>query len=190
MYTENDIDRLRGAVAYDRTGERIGNVGEVYLDDQTGEPMWVTVHTGFFGMNTSFVPLADSTFEDDDRLVVAHDKQVVKDAPNIAEDGHLDRAQEDELYHYYGVVGSDVGPDVLRTRRWQDQDRLDLGQPHSNRGYAGDTGDLSREPLAGDRAYEGDPAYDGPLMDRDRDGRGPVEEVLDGPDDPTYPRRS
>ena len=83
MFNETDIDRLRGATAYDRNGEKIGNVGEVYLDDQTGQPMWITVNTGFFGMNTSFVPLEGSTFEADDRLVVAHDKDVVKDAPNL-----------------------------------------------------------------------------------------------------------
>lgn len=98
MYNEMDIDRIRGAVAYDQSGDRIGNVGEVYLDDQTGQPMWVTVNTGFFGLRTSFVPLEGSRFEGDDRLVLAHDKDRIKDAPNVDEDGHLDRAQEDELY--------------------------------------------------------------------------------------------
>ena len=49
----------------------------------------------------------------------------------------------------------------------------------------------------GDAAYDRDVTYDrdrayddGPLLDSDRDGRGPIEEVLDGPDDPANPRRS
>ena len=166
MYNEMDIDRIRGAVAYDQSGDRIGNVGEVYLDDQTGQPMWVTVNTGFFGLRTSFVPLEGSRFEGDDRLVLAHDKDRIKDAPNVDEDGHLDRAQEDELYSYYGSASD---------RR----------------------GDVGLDPHGGDAAYDCDVTYDrdrayddGPLLDSDRDGRGPIEEVLDGPDDPTNPRRN
>lgn len=215
MYNEMDIDRIRGAVAYDRNGDRIGSVGEVYLDDQTGQPMWVTVNTGFFGLRTSFAPLEGSRFEEDDRLVLAHDKAQVKDAPNIDEDGHLDRAQEDELYRYYGVgSGGDLDQDALRTRRWEDEGRRDDGplldrdrdgrgpveevldgpdgspsdrrgdvglDPHGDRGYAGDTGG----DVGHDRARD-----DGPLLDRDRDGRGPIEEVLDGPDDPAHPQRN
>lgn len=160
MYNEMDIDRIRGAVAYDQSGDRIGNVGEVYLDDQTGQPMWVTVNTGFFGLRTSFVPLEGSRFEDDDRLVLAHDKDRIKDAPNVDEDGHLDRAQEDELYSYYGVgSAAALGADQLRTRRWEDESVL------------GDRG------VADDRS----------VFDRDGDGRGPVGEVLDGPGRPGQP---
>lgn len=153
MFHESDIDRLRSATAHDPNGERIGGIGEVYLDDQTGKPMWVTVHTGFFGLRTSFVPLAGARFSDDDHLVVAHHKDVVKDAPNISEDGHLDRSQEDELYRYYGVSADEVASDAMRTRRWSDE-----------------------------REHARDGRDDGPLFDRDNDGRGPVAEVLDGPD--------
>ena len=30
-------------------GDSIGKVGEVYFDNETGEPNWVTVKTGWFG---------------------------------------------------------------------------------------------------------------------------------------------
>lgn len=220
MYNEMDIDRIRGAVAYDQSGDRIGNVGEVYLDDQTGQPMWVTVNTGFFGLRTSFVPLEGSRFEDDGRLVLAHDKDRIKGAPNLDEDGHLDRAQEDELYSYYGVgAGGELAADQMRTRRWDDDrvvgdhrddgplldsdrdgrgpidevlDGPDAAQGRG-RGYAGDTAYDGQDPTLADResAYDADRAYgDGPLLDSDRDGRGPIEEVIDGPDDPANPRRS
>lgn len=49
MYDEADFDRIRGAVAFDRSGHRIGDVVEVFLDDATGVPLWVSVHTGLFG---------------------------------------------------------------------------------------------------------------------------------------------
>ena len=58
-------------------------------------------------------------------------------------------------------------------------------------------GDVGLDPHGGDAAYDRDVTYDrdrayddGPLLDSDRDGRGPIEEVLDGPDDPTNPRRN
>ena len=39
------------------SGDKIGSIGQIYVDESTGEPSWVTVRTGFFGMSESFVPL-------------------------------------------------------------------------------------------------------------------------------------
>jgi uncharacterized protein (TIGR02271 family) len=110
MIGTNEIDRVQGATAYDNSGEKIGKVDQVYLDDQSGEPTWVTVNTGLFGTSTTFVPLEGATFDGDD-LRVGYDKDRVKDAPRIDVDQHLERDQEDELYRYYGLsyAGSGVG---------------------------------------------------------------------------------
>jgi uncharacterized protein YrrD len=35
-------------VAVDAEGNRIGKITKVYLDDQTGQPLWVLVETGLF----------------------------------------------------------------------------------------------------------------------------------------------
>ncbi|MDO5053316.1 MAG: PRC-barrel domain-containing protein, partial [Pseudoclavibacter sp.] len=43
------LTRLFTATVVGSDGERIGKVGQVYLDDQTQEPNWVTVKTGLFG---------------------------------------------------------------------------------------------------------------------------------------------
>ncbi|PNI07316.1 photosystem reaction center subunit H [Arthrobacter sp. AFG7.2] len=86
-------------------GSKIGSVGQIYVDDQTGEPTWVTVKTGLFGTHESFAPL-DSATQDGDDIVVAHTKDKVKDAPRVAPDGHLEPEEEDRLYTYYGVGGS------------------------------------------------------------------------------------
>ena len=51
-----DVDALYRATVFDRDGDKIGGVGEVYLDDTTGEPAWVTVNTGLFGLKETFVP--------------------------------------------------------------------------------------------------------------------------------------
>ncbi|MFD6435445.1 PRC and DUF2382 domain-containing protein [Streptomyces venezuelae] len=96
-------DGLTGLTAYDRTGEKIGSVEQVYLDDRSGRPEWVTVKTGLFGMKQSFVPLAGARRQDD-QLHVATTKEAVKDAPRIDADQHIEPGEEHELYAHYGLT--------------------------------------------------------------------------------------
>jgi uncharacterized protein (TIGR02271 family) len=106
MLTEDQAREVIGATAYGDDGEKIGKVGQLFLDDQTGQPEFVTVNTGFFGTSESFVPVADATFNGD-RLVVPFSKDKVKDAPNVDLDGrHLDESEEQRLYEYYGLSSS------------------------------------------------------------------------------------
>jgi len=81
--------------------ENIGKVGQVYLDNDTGRPNWVTVRTGWFGINESFVPLEAATF-DGDTIRVPFDKATIKDAPNYETDAPLGESDEQRLYSYYG----------------------------------------------------------------------------------------
>jgi uncharacterized protein (TIGR02271 family) len=99
-------ERLTGTTAVDQAGEKIGKVGQVYLDDQTGEPTWVTLSTGLFGTKESFAPLQGAQ-HDGDQLVLAVTKDQVKGAPNIADDGHIDENQQAEISRYYaGLLGT------------------------------------------------------------------------------------
>jgi uncharacterized protein (TIGR02271 family) len=114
MLDQGQIDQVAGSDAYGSDGSKIGSVGQVYLDDQTGQPAWVTVNTGLFGTNESFVPLSEASFAGD-RLTVPYDKNKVKGAPNVAADGHLSPEEERELYSYYGVGYSDGDYDTTTT---------------------------------------------------------------------------
>jgi uncharacterized protein (TIGR02271 family) len=102
MITQDQLRTVVGATAYDRDGDKIGKVGQVYYDDATGQPTWVTVNTGLFGTQESFVPVSGAELSGD-RVTLAYDKATVKDAPKIAEDGHLSPQEEQQLYRYYGV---------------------------------------------------------------------------------------
>ncbi|MEU5371982.1 PRC and DUF2382 domain-containing protein [Streptomyces sp. NPDC005951] len=97
-----DSGELDGLTVYDNDGEKVGSVGRVYVDDDTGKPDWVTVKTGMFGMKESFVPLAGARRVGSD-LHVAHPKESVKDAPRVDADAHLSVAEEEELYRHYGL---------------------------------------------------------------------------------------
>ena len=100
MTNATSPDVYIGRTAVDPQGNKIGTVGQVYLDDQTGQPDWITVNTGLFGMKENFAPLAGSSFNGDD-LVLPFDKDVVKDSPDIADASHLDADEQQSLYGYY-----------------------------------------------------------------------------------------
>ncbi len=105
-----------GGDVVDHDGDKIGSIGQVFLDDESGTPEWVTVKTGLFGGGQSFVPLRDGEVVGDD-LRVPFDKDTVKDAPRIEdEDGHLSEDEEATLYAYYGT---DHGTDHGTTPRSQ-----------------------------------------------------------------------
>ena len=63
MISENQLDDVQRATVYDRSGDKIGKAGQVYLDDATGQPSWITVNTGLFGTSESFVPLEGASFD-------------------------------------------------------------------------------------------------------------------------------
>ena len=102
MISEQQISQIIGTTAYDADGDKLGKVGEVYLDDETGRPEWATVQTGLFGTKETFVPLAQADLAGD-QLRFPYDKAKVKNAPKIDTDGHLSPQEEQELYRYYGV---------------------------------------------------------------------------------------
>lgn len=102
MIGTESIGRVMGKDVYGASGEKIGAASEVYLDDDTGQPEWLTVRTGLFGSKESFVPIRDAALTDDS-VRVPVSKSAVKDAPKIDTDGHLSPQEEDELYRYYGM---------------------------------------------------------------------------------------
>ena len=101
---DSDVREIIGSTAYGSDNEKIGKVGQVFFDDSTGQPEWVTVNTGLFGTSESFAPLASARVADDG-VHLAHPKDAVKDAPNVDLDGgHLSADEERRLYDYYGIA--------------------------------------------------------------------------------------
>ncbi|MEJ7584442.1 MAG: PRC and DUF2382 domain-containing protein [Acidimicrobiales bacterium] len=90
-----------GRTAVDQDGDKIGKIEEIYLDDNSGQPEWLAIKTGLFGSNLTFAPLSGSTADGED-LRLPYAKDLVKDAPNVAADGHLEPDEEATLYRHYG----------------------------------------------------------------------------------------
>lgn len=103
MITKDQVPRIVGHPAYDSSHQKIGDVGQVYLDTDSGQPEWMSVRTGMFGTKETFVPLGPAELRGDEVLVpFGADK--VRHAPRVTiEGGHLPASEEARLYEYYGL---------------------------------------------------------------------------------------
>ena len=136
MIDRNSADTLFDADVHGSDDRKIGSVGQVYIDDNTQTPVWVTVKTGIFGTSETFVPLKQATF-DDGTLRVPFTREFVKDAPRIDVDGSLQETEEDALYRYYGKGASPERTTADHTTAGvfdQDSDRSIRGEGHDTSG--------------------------------------------------------
>ena len=105
MTSPQDVQQFTGRTAIDSEGSKVGKIGQVYMDEQTGMPLWVTVATGMFGTRQSFAPLYGARASGDE-VTLAVSKEQIKDAPNVDDDGRIDASEQDALYrHYAGYLG-------------------------------------------------------------------------------------
>ncbi|WP_022887058.1 PRC and DUF2382 domain-containing protein [Glaciibacter superstes] len=108
MISTTNLGALMGAPVLGPDDEKIGTVGQIFVDPDDGHPNWMTVHTGLFGRHETFVPLDNATW-DHERVHVDIDKDVIKGAPRIDVDAPLEPSAEAGLYRYYGLSDEDDG---------------------------------------------------------------------------------
>src|SRR3954469_7916705 len=68
MLSENDARRAIGTTAYSVDGDKIGTVGQPFLDDETGRPEFVTVDTGLLGRHETLPTAGRSPRRGEDAL--------------------------------------------------------------------------------------------------------------------------
>jgi len=196
---------LQNADVFSTSGDKIGSVGQVYLDDRTEAPTFITVKTGLFGTKETFVPL-DQAQATEGGITVPFEKDFVKDAPNVDADGTLTPDEERRIYEYYSMDyegGRGHDRDGLSDRRHDDRDglvdrdrdgRIDDDRDHRGRdaalaagtaGAAGAAGaglDRDRHDDRRDQDFDGRRDDRDGLLDRDRDGDGLTDRSQTGLD--------
>lgn len=110
MISIESVQTLIGTNAYGLDGSKLGTIGQVYLDNSSGQPEWATVKTGLFGTRENFVPLREAELADDG-VRLPYDKDRIKGAPDIDADQEVSPEEETALYEYYGfpVGGTTTG---------------------------------------------------------------------------------
>ena len=143
-----------GQDAYGRDGEKIGSIDNIFYDEETGRPEWLTIKTGFMGLGSSFAPITGSR-RHDDGLKLDVTKDQVKDAPDVGDGNHLPEDDERRLYEHYSIP-----MDATGRERYTHDSRRDAGYDTSTRadeGYEVDQAAVTRheeELRAGTRTEE------------------------------------
>jgi uncharacterized protein (TIGR02271 family) len=103
MVDTTRIAAIKGRPVYANDGDKIGDVSEVYVDDRTNQPEWVSIGTGLFGIKNRLVPIEGAQITAEG-VRVPYAKDRVKDAPDVDIDNdHLDDTSEYQLYEHYGI---------------------------------------------------------------------------------------
>lgn len=160
-----NVQDLTNATAYDKNGDKLGSVKEVYINDATGQPDFVEVGHGLFGMSSSLVPLRGHRLDGED-LRLAFTKDRIEDAPNIDDDAHLSENDQDTIYRHYGIGGTENVETYDSDRRNWDRDDRDLRDDRT--AAAGTAGAASTVGAAGTVADGFDARDDRDFVDADR----------------------
>ncbi|MCA1719296.1 MAG: PRC and DUF2382 domain-containing protein [Actinobacteria bacterium] len=100
-------DRLAGYTVYDQNYDKIGNVDDLFVDEND-QPEYIGVKMGFLGMSSTLIPMDMVRVNDQRQLVeVAADKDYVKGGPTFDDDKEITPEFEDEVYSYYGLQGAE-----------------------------------------------------------------------------------
>jgi hypothetical protein len=94
-------EELQGRHLLDETGKDIGEISDLYVDDD-GRPHWLLVDTSFFPGFFSVIPVADVVVTDKG-LEVHYDMEKLTGAPNAMKDKDFAAHREGRLYDYYGL---------------------------------------------------------------------------------------
>jgi sporulation protein YlmC with PRC-barrel domain len=101
MNTSQDPAQIIGYDVTDDSGNKIGKVDNVWVDDVTNELEFVGVKTGWLMGKTHVIPVANARIADGS-IRVPFDEDTIKTAPSFNGDEELTPEQEDEIYSYYG----------------------------------------------------------------------------------------
>jgi len=98
------VDQLFGYEVRDSTGNKIGSVDNVWVDDATSDLEFIGVKTGWLMGKTHVIPTADAQVDSgSNTITVPYSESQVKDAPSYGADDELSPDAENEIYSYYGI---------------------------------------------------------------------------------------
>ena len=96
-------DRFAGYEVYDSSGEKIGKVDDLFVDEQDN-PEYIGVKMGFLGMSSTLIPMEICTVDESgQRINVTTDKETAKNGPTFEDDREITPEFENQVYSYYGL---------------------------------------------------------------------------------------
>lgn len=145
-------DRYAGYTVYDTTGEKIGRVDDMFLDE-TDAPEYVGVKMGFLGTTSSLIPWELVMIDEDSgRLTVAAEKEHIRNGPDFGGDDEITPEFARRVRSHFGLGGgaSSASPEGDRLNRLLDSWMADES------GYDEETWPDLKRALDRNRADSGD----------------------------------
>src|SRR5215216_7232947 len=103
-------DQYAGYEVYDRNGEKIGKVDDLFVDEND-QPEYLGVKMGFLGLEgTSLIPWELTRVNGEGhRIEVSVDKAQVKESPSFNDDRDITPEYEERVYSHYGLQRGQTG---------------------------------------------------------------------------------
>ena len=96
-------DRFAGYEVYDHSGEKIGKVDDLFVDENDN-PEYIGVKMGFLGTHSTLIPWQLATVDESSgRIEVSVDKETAKNGPTFDDDREITPDYENQVYSYYGL---------------------------------------------------------------------------------------
>jgi hypothetical protein len=120
MTSIEEAESWIGRTAIDDTGEQIGMITQIWVDDATDRPEWASVNVpGLRGPREVLVPLTGSVALGGGRQFTFTLAEIAG-APDVAQNGHLEVEEKEQLCAYYGAPAADA-PRQPRAASWADR---------------------------------------------------------------------
>jgi uncharacterized protein (TIGR02271 family) len=105
-------DQYEGYEVYDRNGEKIGKVDDLFVDE-SDQPEYLGVKMGFLGLEgTSLIPWELTRVNGEGhRIEVSVDKAQVKEGPSFNDDRDITPEYEEQVYSHYGLQRAQTSGD-------------------------------------------------------------------------------
>jgi len=96
-------DQYQGYTVYDRQGEKIGKVDDLFVDE-SDQPEYIGVKMGFLGTRSTLIPWQLASVDENDRRIdVSVDKDHAKEGPAFDDDEEITPDYEERVYSHYGL---------------------------------------------------------------------------------------
>ncbi len=111
---EDPGEDIRGRDVYDRDGDQIGSVADLYVDREERKVRSLMIDSGGFlgtsiGQTHHMIPVEAITDVDEDRVTIEQGKDEVAGAPPFDADVVPESDRERDVYDYYGYDYPDRG---------------------------------------------------------------------------------
>lgn len=107
-------DEYAGYIVYDMHYEKIGNVDDLFVDEND-QPEYMGVKTGLLGLKSTLIPWEMVRVNAKRRLIeVSESKDRIKDAPTFSDDEEITPELEQQVYSHFGLQRGPAGRSAYR----------------------------------------------------------------------------